>query len=331
MQWLESPWYRISPLVVLLFPLSCLFRVLVLLRRALFFVKLLPTTRLPVPVIVVGNISVGGTGKTPLVMWLVEFLKANGYSPGVVSRGYGATQANPERVTSVSSPDIVGDEPVMIAKRCHCPVWVGAARRRVAHALLQFNRECDVVVSDDGLQHYYLARDIEIAVVDGTRRFGNGMLLPAGPLREPINRLRSVDAVVINQGKGFSDLPNAFHMELIGDQFHNLLAPANHISPLELAQKRIVAMAGIGNPQRFFDHLNTLGLGFATRVFPDHHRYNAADLEFANVDAVLLTEKDAVKCASIASEKFWVLTVNAKLDSRFGDLILKKLGAKHGP
>jgi tetraacyldisaccharide 4'-kinase len=173
--------------------------------------------------------------------------------------------------------------------------------------------------------------NIEIAVVDSVRGFGNGMLLPAGPLREPVSRLRSVDAIIINQGKGLSNLQNEFTMELVGEHFHNLLNPEVQVSAGELAAKRLVAIAGIGNPKRFFDHLKSLGLNFASKIFPDHYAYSAVDLNFPDVDAVLLTEKDAVKCSNIASEKFWVLAVNAQVDNAFGDLILKKLGVNHGP
>ena len=204
MERLQHHWYRLSPLHLLLFPVSLIFRALAALRRFLYRSGILASVKLPVPVVIIGNISVGGTGKTPLTLWLAQQLIENGWHPGIVSRGYTKTtrqQKAPHEVSIDDAADEVGDEPLLMAQRALCPVWIGRNRPAAALALLQAHPECDIVLSDDGLQHYRLRRDAEIVVVDGARRFGNGLLLPAGPLREPVSRLRKVDAVVINGGQ----------------------------------------------------------------------------------------------------------------------------------
>ena len=204
MERLQHHWYRLSPLHILLFPLSLIFRVLSALRCFLYRSDILASVKLPVPVVEVGNISVGGTGKTPLTLWLAQQLIENGWHPGIVSRGYTRTNGRkmtPHEVSIDDAADEVGDEPLLMAQRALCPVWISRNRPAAALALLQAHPECDIILSDDGLQHYRLQRDAEIAVIDGARRFGNGMLLPAGPLREPKSRLRKVDAIVINGGQ----------------------------------------------------------------------------------------------------------------------------------
>jgi tetraacyldisaccharide 4'-kinase len=331
MRWLEQHWYRISPLHLVLWPLSLLFIALAALRRRLYHAGVLAVTRLPVPVIVVGNISVGGTGKTPLVIWLAQLLRERGYHPGIVCRGYGGSARGPQRATTGSDPSVVGDEAVLLARRCACPVWVGAKRAAAAQALLAAHPECNALISDDGLQHYALARDVEIAVVDGERGFGNGMLLPAGPLREPLRRLDSVDALVVNGTPLFlretlpSDVP-AFDMTLGGRMFYDLLNPAQQAGPEHFARQRVHAVAAIGNPHHFFNHLQQLGLTFTAHPFPDHHAFNASDLAYADADAVLVTEKDAVKCEQFNSGIFWALQVDAEVDLALSELILRKLG-----
>lgn len=339
MNWLEAYWYRITPLHILLLPLSLLFWLLAALRRGCYRLGLLPSVALPVPVIVVGNITVGGSGKTPLVLWLADFLRAQGMHPGIVSRGYGGEGDNsgaPMAVTASSDPAVVGDEPVLLARRSGdaCPVWVGHDRAASAHALLAAHPACNVLICDDGLQHYRLRRDLEIAVVDGQRRFGNGLLLPAGPLRENLGRLGSVDAIVVNGGSeqqtGIRGQGKTFRMELAGESFYNLLNPASRCAPSAFMGKRLHAIAGIGNPQRFFDHLQDLGLTANFHAFPDHHRFEQQELaqlaELADADAILMTEKDAVKCSAFANGKFWVLPVAAQVDAELGKVILQKLG-----
>lgn len=338
---LERHWYRYTPLHLLLYPISLIFRLLAALRRALYRAGLLHSERLPVPVVVVGNITVGGTGKTPLTLTLAQQLIENGYRPLIVSRGhtigtqFTAKQASrgidsggdtSRAVTPDSAPAQVGDEPLLMARRGLCPVWVGRDRAAAARAGLQANPQCDVVLCDDGLQHYRLRRDVEIAVVDGARGFGNGWLLPAGPLREPVSRLRSVDAVVVNSG---GTPPGQFAMRLEGALFHNLLDPGKTAAAADFSATKNHAVAGIGNPQRYFRHLKALGMSFTPHPFPDHHPYRAEDLAFDDCDAILLTEKDAVKCAPFADARYWMLRVEARIDPALIAHILRKI-APHG-
>lgn len=331
MNWLERYWYRRSPLGAILYPFSLLFRAGVAVRRVLYRAGILRTTRLPVPVIIVGNITAGGTGKTPLVLWLAQFLHERGRHPGVISRGYGGSAATPQPVTPASDPAVCGDEPVLLAQRGPAPVWVGASRVAAARALLAAHPECDVVISDDGLQHYALARDLEIAVIDGQRGLGNGLFLPAGPLREPSTRLATVDAIIVNVSQSLgvglaARAPSAYAMAFAGSEFHNLLNPQHRAGPGHFLNRRVHAVAGIGNPQSFFRRLQRLGLTFTAHPFPDHHVFSARDLAFPDAEFVVMTEKDAVKCRSFATEAHWALRVDAEIDPAFGDLVLKKLG-----
>ncbi|BBI99254.1 tetraacyldisaccharide 4'-kinase [Ferrigenium kumadai] len=326
MSGLERHWYRITPLHLILYPVSLIFRLLAALRRALYRAGLLHSVRLPVPVVVVGNISVGGTGKTPLTLALAQQLIERGMHPLIVSRGHGGDTGQPRAVTLDSDARSVGDEPLLMARRQLCPVWVGKDRAAAAQTGLQANPQCDVVLCDDGLQHYRLQRDAEIAVVDGARGLGNGMLLPAGPLREPAGRLRTVDAVVVNGGETTS---GQYAMNLDGAVFYNLLDPARIVTAAHFHALRNHAVAGIGNPRRYFLHLESLGIAFTPHPFPDHHPYRAEELAFADCDAILLTEKDAVKCAAFADERYWVLRVDARIDPALTAHILRKI-APHG-
>lgn len=329
MAWIERHWQSVTPVSTLLYPLSLLYgAVAAACRGATAPVKL------PVPVVVVGNLTVGGTGKTPLVLWLAEMLREHGRRPGIVSRGYGGSATGPARVEPGSDPLRCGDEPVLLAQRGGCPVWIGADRVAAGHALLAAHPDCDVIVSDDGLQHAALARDVEICVVDGARGFGNGWLLPAGPLREPLARLARVAAVVTTAGGGAQHPslaalpagPARFAMALDGREFRNLLNPGQLAGAERFHGRRLHAVAGIGNPGRFFLHLQGMGLDFEAHSFPDHHPFTAADIEFAGADAVLMTEKDAVKCRPFADERHWVLPVDAEPDPGLGELVLSRLG-----
>ena len=299
-------------------------------RRTLYRAGVLPSHRVSVPVVVVGNITAGGTGKTPLVLWICEFLREHGYTPGIVSRGYGG-RGQTAVVRENTSPEMAGDEPVLLAQRSRCPVWIGRDRVGAARALIAVNPGCNVIVSDDGLQHYSLQRDFEIAVIDGSRGTGNGLPLPAGPLRENTGRLTKVDAVVVT---GNSPAPATgvatFVMTLEGHDFRNLLNPAFHQEAGAFAGQRVHAIAGIGNPARFFDHLRRQGLSFSAHAFPDHHAYNQSDLDFGDADAIIMTEKDAIKCLRFARENHWVLPVDARVDTALGRLILEKMKTRHG-
>jgi tetraacyldisaccharide 4'-kinase len=310
-------WFRerFSPLLLPLLPFSWLFYVLSALRRWLYRRGILPSIALPVPVVVVGNLTVGGSGKTPLTLWLAQNLRANGWRPGIVSRGYGGNDGAILPVFPDSDPAQVGDEPLLLVRESGLPVFVGKNRAAAGNALLAAHPECNVLLSDDGLQHYRLARRVEIAVFD-RRGAGNAHSLPAGPLREPLRRLTEVTAVVWNGGVAL-DIPGAapgFSMRLAGQRFVALNDPQKTCSAADLQGKRLYAVAGIGDPPRFFSQLAGLGLEFSRHPFPDHQVYRAEDLAFARDGVLLMTAKDAVKCANSALSEAWVFPVKAQLD-----------------
>jgi tetraacyldisaccharide 4'-kinase len=327
--WLQNHWYRVTPLHLILFPISLVFRALVAMRRVLYRDHILTSDQLLLPVIVIGNITVGGTGKTPLTLALAQQLVERGWHPLIVSRGFGGSARQPEHVSETSDARQVGDEPLLMARRNICPVWIGKDRAATARTALQAHPQCNVVLCDDGLQHYRLQRDVEIAVIDGERGFGNGRMLPAGPLREPVSRLQTVDAIVVNGGDAttgqYAMRPDVYVMHLGGDIFYNLLDPSIKASAADFHPSKNHAVAGIGNPQRFFQHLEALEISFTPHAFPDHHPYSASDLAFADCDAILLTEKDAVKCAAFADARYWVLRVDAQIDPALLEHILRKL------
>jgi tetraacyldisaccharide 4'-kinase len=295
------------------------FAVLVFIRRFLFRIRILKSAHPGIPVIVVGNITVGGSGKTPLVLWIAEFLKSKGFSPGIVSRGYGGTLPAPRAATIASEASEVGDEPIVLSRRSGCPVWVGADRVAVAKALREAHKDVDVLILDDGLQHYAMRRDLEIAVLD-SRGLGNGHYLPAGPLREGAGRLKSVDAVVTN---GFSR-EKSFPMQLVGDTLHRLADARDRRPASAFAGQSMHAVAGIGNPNRFFLHLRGLGIRALPHPFPDHHPFTPQDLAFGDALPVVMTEKDAVKLRRAAQPDWWVLPVTARPDPAFGEWLLRR-------
>jgi len=297
------------------------FRAAVFLRRLLYLARFLPSTRAGIPVLAIGNLTVGGSGKTPLAIHVAELLKAKGWSPAIVSRGYGGTVQAPRGVSLASDPAEVGDEPVLMARRSGCPVWVGADRAAVIAALRHEHPDCDVVILDDGLQHYALRRDLEIAVVDA-RVFGNGFMLPAGPLREPRTRLWTVDAVVAHG----TDAVKGYAMQLAGDELHRATDARERRKLQSFAGERVHAVAGIGDPNRFFLHLSRLGVKVVPHPFPDHHPFRAGDLEFGDEAPVLMTEKDAVKCKRYAKPQHWILPVRAVPEPAFDNWLLGRLG-----
>jgi tetraacyldisaccharide 4'-kinase len=323
---LHPHWQRITWLSVMLLPLAGLFAAVAAVRRLAYRQGWLAREISPVPVIVVGNIRVGGTGKTPLVLWLVEQLRRLGYRPGIISRGYrGLGQCR--AVHPDSDPRVAGDEPVLLAARSRCPVWVGARRATAAAALITAHPECNVIVSDDGLQHYALVRDCEIAVVDALTGSGNGWPLPAGPLREPMSRLARCDAVVVN-GASATGKPGWFVMTLEGTVLYNLRNPAIQLPAAQFKGRRLHAVAGIGHPARFFRSLESLGLSFTEHAFPDHHPFSASDFDFGDADAIVMTEKDAIKCRPFAQADWWVLPVDAQVDPALIDVVLEKISAR---
>lgn len=317
--WAQNIWYGGSSLRWLLLPLSWIYSAVITCRRFLYAAGLLRSAKVTVPVIVVGNITAGGTGKTPLTIWLAQQLSGRGYRPGIICRGYrGMVGPNPVAATSESDPAVVGDEAVMIANRSECPVIVHPDR--VAAAKLAIELGANVIVSDDGLQHYRLGRDFEIAVVDGTRGFGNRQLLPAGPLREPVSRLNTIDQVLVQ-------------LEAEGSQ--NLLHRPSDRPPVEFrlaasaicrlddsdirkiddfAGTRAHAIAGIGNPERFFRLLEASGIDLIRHALPDHADITPQDVAFDDDFDVLMTEKDAVKCRRFGTSHCWYVPVDVGIN-----------------
>jgi len=304
---LDSYWYHKNLVSWLLLPLAGLFCVLRFIRILLFKIGIFKSFKLPVPVIIVGNITVGGTGKTPVIVELCKQLTKQGFKPGVISRGYkGESKSWPVDISQCPDPYITGDEPQVIYRQTGCPVVVDPDRVSAAQYLLQ-HHDCDVLLSDDGLQHYRLKRDYEIAVVDKTRQFGNGLCLPAGPLREPSSRLKSVDMVITNEGDKDD---SSFWVR--ADELKSVVG-SNTSKLSDFKHHLVHAVAGIGNPDRFFNLLKQAEIEFIPHVFPDHHSFQLKDLRFNDELAILMTEKDAVKCKKIAMYHYWYLPINIQL------------------
>jgi len=315
--WLNRIWYERPAPPWWLLPPSLIYGAAAGSRRYLYARRLRRSIRVSLPVIVVGNLSVGGTGKTPLVCWLVARLTDLGFKPGVVTRGYSGSSGNVRLVDSLDDPSVVGDESILLARRTGAPVAIG--RDRPAASQLLVNAGCDVVVSDDGLQHYALARDCEIVVIDGDRRFGNGWLLPAGPLRETPARLAAADAVVVNGGRALLD--GALSMRLEAKGALSLIGGTP--KPLdEFAGSPVHAVAGIGNPERFFNMLRAHGIEVLGHPMPDHAHLRPADISFGDRHPVLMTEKDAVKCRRIAGPQHWYVPVTASFDGGESNVLL---------
>lgn len=311
-------YYKRSFLPFLLLPVALLYYVIIRLRKWGYGIGLLTSKKLPVPVIIVGNITLGGTGKTPLVIYLIELLRKQGYKPGVISRGYGATIKHfPYEITQNAQAKAVGDEPTLIFQRTGVPMVIDPKRVRAGEYLLE-HHNCDVIISDDGLQHYALQRDIEIAVVDGERGFGNGLLFPAGPLREPQSRLKTVDHIVYQGGGAKKN-----RMYLKPEVFCNIHTQEEQ--PLDFFKgQSVIAMAGIGHPQRFFHTLESLEIKVLKHPLPDHYTYSVADFEGIH-QPVIMTEKDAVKCVDFGKSNLWYLKVSAALGEDWGEGVLKQL------
>lgn len=335
-------WFR-RPLAAVLWPLlpvSWFFLLLASARRALYRRGVFRSYSLPVPVVIVGNLTVGGSGKTPLVLWLVDRLRTLGWHPGIISRGFGRSEDGVQAVVPSSLASEVGDEPLLLARRSGVPVFVGRDRVAAGRALLAAHSDCNVIISDDGLQHYRLQRSVELAVFD-SRGVGNGHLLPVGPLREPLSRLATTTAVVRNGAPELhlheavrrnSFLP-FFDMRLLGSQFCALHDQTTVCDASAFRARRLYAVAGIGNPGRFFSQLRELGLAFEAHPFPDHHRYTPADFAFASDGVLLMTEKDAVKCGAMDLHEAWVLPVEASVEETPGcrtllEIILEKLNGR---
>ncbi|MGL4735429.1 MAG: tetraacyldisaccharide 4'-kinase [Enterovibrio sp.] len=337
----ERLWFARPPwrwlFLPLFYPLSVLFSLIVRVRRRCFLQQRAPNSsgaatagtaacfRAPVPVIVVGNLSVGGNGKTPMVLWLADKLRAQGFFPGIVSRGYGGKAPYyPFLLDKTTTPAIAGDEPVLIFQRTGLPVAVAPERAKAVQLVLE--QGANIVLCDDGLQHYQLDRDLELVLIDGRRRFGNGHCLPLGPLREPLSRLASVDLVICN---GEEPKGGELAMQLVPDAFINVSTGARREGN---AFANCCAMAGIGDPKRFFATLEKLGITTKHNyAFSDHHDFDFATLlSLAHVDeALLMTEKDAVKCRKFAQEQkidnWWYLPVNASFSAADSEKIMQKI------
>lgn len=321
---LQELWYQPHPLSALLLPLAWIYTGVVTLRRQIYLSHLINPEALPVPVIVIGNISAGGTGKTPLAIWLYRFLAAQGYKPGIVSRGYGGRARQwPQQVRPDSDPATVGDEAVLLARRTLAPIAVGPDRHAAAEALIR-HQGCDLILSDDGLQHYALRRDIEIALIDGIRRHGNGYCLPAGPLREPVSRLRDVDIIVTHGIAGRGEFPMKY--------LPGALQPVARSSPprprAAPAVQEVHAVAGIGHPDDFFHLLRAQGYQVHRHPFPDHHVFRREEINFNDDLPVIMTEKDAVKCERFAGPEHWYLPIEAELPAVFERRLLELLRRK---
>ncbi len=315
---IEASWRGWSTLTLLLLPLSALFCLLSAIRRIFYRIGLLPVVRLDVPVIVVGNITVGGTGKTPMVVWLAEKLREWGFKPGIVTRGYGGKALQwPCEVTPGSLAKEVGDEALLLRRRTGCPVFAGPDRPQAAQQLLAAH-QCDLIISDDGMQHYAMARDLEIAVIDGKRRFGNGLCLPAGPMRETRQRLAATDLVIVNGAAK----PQEYHMQLKLTEALVLNGGGESRGLSTFAAERVHAIAGIGHPERFFDMLQEQGLDIERHPFPDHHAFSADDLRPFSAHTVLMTEKDAVKCEQFAQPGHWYVPAVAVVGEDFESALM---------
>ena len=320
-KWINTIWYKHTPLYAyLLLPFTLLYQLSVYLRRQAYKYGLFQITQLDVPVFVVGNLSVGGTGKTPLLIALCEHFTARGISVGVVSRGYGAKPPSyPFHVTSTSKASDAGDEPLLVAQRTRAPVFIDPCRPRAAKALLLAFPDTDVIISDDGLQHYALHRDVEIAVVDSTRGVGNGFCLPLGPLREPVSRLTDIDFQVFSQMESTVllalEAPQQQLMQLQIGECYCLADPRQTQSLTTLSGSSVAAITGIGDPDRFFRMLRRFDIDVDAHAFADHHVFIEADFLTINSDMIFTTEKDAVKCHDLAIDKqrVWVVQLSATL------------------
>lgn len=310
-QWLENIWYHNGRGKTILLPFTGLY---CLINRGQRWLQTRKLPRLSCPVIVVGNITVGGTGKTPLTIYLVKLMQEAGFKPAIITRGYGGRAVQwPQSVTPISDTLEVGDEAVLMAIRTGVPVYAGPNRLASIKACLD-KHDCNVIISDDGLQHYKMPRHIQIAVIDGERKLGNALCLPAGPLREPVKRLKQCDIIVVN---GTGDLQNKWcEMLVVGTELMNL--KTEKIKRLAILEgQKVNAVTGIGNPQRFYKTLEQAGLKPEKCSFPDHYQFQPRDLEFDNDYPIIMTEKDAVKCQSFASANCWYLPVKAMMNKQF--------------
>ncbi len=329
-RWLHRTWYAGGTGYWLLLPLSAIYWVLVTLRGYLYRAGLLEQKDVGVPVIIVGNLTAGGTGKTPVAVWLAREMRKRGFAPGVVSRGYGGSRSSsPMRVDAASDPSVVGDEPVLIARRAACPVAVDRDRLKAAAMLVEDG--ADLVIADDGLQHLKLARAYEICVVDGARWLGNRFVLPAGPLRELASRLHTVDQVLVNgylpEHVASSSEQNAVPFRLRGEEVHRLNGSLSR--PIgSLAGTTVHAVAGIGNPRRFFDLLRSHDIQVVEHALRDHAMIEPGKMSFGDEFIIVMTEKDAVKLGTRVSDRFWYVPVSLDMDPALAGPLLEQIDSR---
>ncbi len=325
--WLNKIWYEDVYIATWFTAVNMLFVDAVRFRKFLYRLGIFQQTKLPVPVIIIGNLTVGGTGKTPVVLSIAQYLQQQGYNIGIISRGYGGNSNKEARlVTANSSTQQVGDEAIMLYKNLKCPIAVSSQRVQAAELILN-THACEILLSDDGLQHYALQRDIEILVIDGERRFGNGYCLPFGPLREPAERTQTVDFILLNGGTiEDQEIPLTTHINTAV----NLKTAAT--KPLtELTAQPYHALAGIGNPNKFFQALAAYAPAYKNHIFPDHHKFTNTDINFNDLKPILMTEKDAVKCSAFATEQHWFVPLKTELPEHFFQQLLTLLKSKtHG-
>jgi len=326
---LNNQYYKKSSWILFLLPLSFIYFLIISFRSWAYKIGIFKSIKMDVPVVVIGNITIGGTGKTPLVIWLLEKLIKKGMNPGLICRGYKSNAKSPQEVLIDSKVSNVGDEALMIKlcfQRLHTtniPIFVGKKKAQVGKALLNSYPNIDILISDDGLQHSELIRDFEIVVIDELRKFGNNFLIPTGPLRELKTKLNKVDAVIVNSRK-LKASEYGYGMTYFGDALVNCLQ-SKHISDLDFLEKEIVAITGIGNPERFFEQLTNSGLKFKKVIFNDHHLFTESDFKDYDGMEIIMTEKDAVKCKSFAKDNFWYLPIYADVEERLFEKLIKKL------
>ncbi|THB74090.1 MAG: tetraacyldisaccharide 4'-kinase [Gammaproteobacteria bacterium] len=321
-QWLLKKWSSRNWLTILLLPVSLLYRFVILKKRSAFLTN--PPIKHPIPIVIVGNIYVGGTGKTPIVVHIVNLLKKRGYNPAVISRGYGVKVDIPKEVGNGSSTKQVGDEPMLIYNNCNVPIVVGPDRNASVEYILQ-KCDCDIIISDDGLQHYALNRDIEIVVFDGQKGLGNGFLLPAGPLREPFDRINRADFTLINGNSSYLK-GTSFFLEI--EHAVNMVC-GETVDLKQFSIKagigKVHAVAGIGNPERFFAQLEQFGLEVIRHEYDDHYPYSEHNLDFVDGYPVVMTEKDAVKCMKFAKDDWWMIPASVRFSGDFESQFLAKV------
>ena len=312
---------------IIFIPFSYCFFILLSLRKFLYKIKILKSNRVNIPVIIVGNITLGGTGKTPIIVSLANAFRKRKLNVGVIARGYKSKFSHAREVLATSDHLDVGDEPLLIKQKLQCPVYVGVNRYQTAKKLLNEYPNTDLILSDDGLQHYALFRDFEIIVIDGLRYFGNQFLIPAGPLREPLNRLENTDMVIVNNPslnkKNFS---NAFHVYEKDEQFFISNNEKKDIPCETFKGEQVVAMTGIGNPEKFFKKLELKKITFIKKIFPDHYEFKQKDFDEFEDKKIIMTEKDALKCNKIKHNNIWVLPLTLSIDTLMVNKILQKVG-----